>query len=52
MTRMDFEIFAAIAFIVSVVYLNKKEEVDFFVLRFFTQFFTIITRRFTKKAGR
>lgn len=46
----DFEIFATIALIFLVVYLNKKEQFNYFASRFFAQLFAITTRRITKKA--
>lgn len=52
MTNKDIEILAAIGIIILIVYLNKKEEVNYFVSRFFSGLFAIITRRITKRAGR
>ena len=49
MTKADFEIFATIALIFLVVYLNKKEEINYFVSRFFTGLYAVVTRYFLSR---
>ena len=52
MARGKIEILAAIAFIILIVYLNNKEEINYSISRFFSGLFAIITRGIIKRAGR